>query len=404
MDKINYGDILKQKEYRKLIASNIVNRFGDSVDAIAFTWLVYAVTGSASWSAIIFALNQVPTVLLQPFAGAIVERMNKKKTMVIADFIRGIVIVFMAYLYIRNGTISPFVLAGMTLLISSVEAFSIPAGTTFVTMLLEKKYFKHGLSLSSTISKTMQLIGMAAAGIIIGVGGIGAAMFVDAVTFFISGLIITTIKTREDESYTLEKGDLGANGYLGDLKEGFKYVVVRKVIMNFCFLAMIINAFLVPLNSLQTPMVVEIFGQGSELLSVFGITFIIGMAIGSAITPRLMEVFKVRSLVVFFGMVMGVTYGAFSLGTLTRESTIAAYALCLCCTVLTGLSVSILSQMFTIQFMNCVEKKYIARAAAILNSSSSAATPIASAIVSVIAGFVNVTTLFKISAVAFALP
>ena len=143
MEEIRYKDILKLKEYRKFMASNVVNRFGDSVDAIAFTWLVYAVTGSASWSAAIFALNQLPTVLLQPFAGAMVERMNKKKIMASADMIRGILIATVAYIYMTTGNVSPWLLAGMTLIISSVEAFSMPAGTAFVPMILEKKYYNY---------------------------------------------------------------------------------------------------------------------------------------------------------------------------------------------------------------------------------------------------------------------
>ncbi|WP_026510832.1 hypothetical protein [Butyrivibrio sp. LC3010] len=55
--KITYKDILKIPNCRKLITSNLINRFGDSVDAIAFTWLVYQITGSATWSALIFGLN-----------------------------------------------------------------------------------------------------------------------------------------------------------------------------------------------------------------------------------------------------------------------------------------------------------------------------------------------------------
>lgn len=399
MNEVTYRDILKLKEYRKLIVSNIVNRFGDSVDAIAFTWLVYAVTGSASWSAIIFALNQLPTVLLQPFAGARVERMNKKRIMVAADMIRGVVIVAVAYLYMTTGNVSPWLLVGMTLIISSVEAFSMPAGSAFVTMILEKKYYSHGLSLSATISKTMQLIGMACAGVIIGVGGIEAAMFVDAATFFISSFIIMSINVNETKANTAKSGSVGVAAYLEDLKEGFKYVVIRRVIMNFCILAMLINAFLVPMNALQSPMAVEIFQQGSGLLSVLGIAFIVGMALGSIVTPKLMAKYKVRSLVVFFGIISGTMYGGLTLGTYTRGNTVAAYALCMVCTGIMGISVSIISQIFTIQFMSCVESQYIARASSILSASSSAATPIASALVSVLAGFMPVALLFKVSAV-----
>ena len=397
MDKVKYRDILKLKEYRKLIASSIVNRFGDSVDAIAFTWLVYMVTGSASWSAIIYALNQLPTVLLQPFAGALVERMNKKKIMVAADLIRGFIIVAVACLYKANGSVSPWVLAAMTLMISSVEAFGMPAGSAFVPLILEKKYYSHGLSLNSTVSNIMQLVGMASAGIIIGVGGIEAAMFVDAATFFISGLFKISIKVKETIEDVSKKNGSGMHTYFKTLKEGFKYVAAKKVILNCCILAMLANATLVPLNALQSPMAVEIFGQGSEFLSVMGIALIIGTALGSLITPKLMGKFKERPLIVFFGIALGIIYGLYTLGIYTHGNVIAAYSLNIVCALIMGIAISVISQIFTIQFMNSVENEYLARAASILNATSSAATPLTSGLVSLMAKFIPVTTLFIIS-------
>ena len=397
MDKVKYRDILKLKEYRKLIASSIVNRFGDSVDAIAFTWLVYMVTGSASWSAIIYALNQLPTVLLQPFAGALVERMNKKKIMVAADLIRGFIIVAVACLYKANGSVSPWVLAAMTLMISSVEAFGMPAGSAFVPLILEKKYYSHGLSLNSTVSNIMQLVGMASAGIIIGVGGIEAAMFVDAATFFISGLFKISIKVKATIEDVSKKNGSGMQTYFKTLKEGFKYVAAKKVILNCCILAMLANATLVPLNALQSPMAVEIFGQGSEFLSVMGIALIIGTALGSLITPKLMGKFKERPLIVFFGIALGIIYGLYTLGIYTHGNVIAAYSLNIVCALIMGIAISVISQIFTIQFMNSVENEYLARAASILNATSSAATPLTSGLVSLMAKFIPVTTLFIIS-------
>ena len=38
-EKVSYKDILKQKEYLKIMLASLINRFGDSIDAIAFTWL-----------------------------------------------------------------------------------------------------------------------------------------------------------------------------------------------------------------------------------------------------------------------------------------------------------------------------------------------------------------------------
>ena len=47
-EKVGYRDIMRQKEYMKIIVANLINRFGDSIDSIAFTWLVYAATGSVA--------------------------------------------------------------------------------------------------------------------------------------------------------------------------------------------------------------------------------------------------------------------------------------------------------------------------------------------------------------------
>ena len=70
MEEVNsgsiYGNILKEHEYKKLLFSNLINRFGDSVESIAFVWIAYQITHSAAWSAIIFALNMLPNVIVQP--------------------------------------------------------------------------------------------------------------------------------------------------------------------------------------------------------------------------------------------------------------------------------------------------------------------------------------------------
>ena len=61
-NKASYQELKPQKEYLKIIAANVVSRFGDSIDAIAFSWMMYQVTGSASMMALIFGLNYIPTM------------------------------------------------------------------------------------------------------------------------------------------------------------------------------------------------------------------------------------------------------------------------------------------------------------------------------------------------------
>ena len=109
--KVNYKAILKESGYRKLLISTMINRFGDSLDAVAFTWLVYQVTHSGVWSAIIFGMNILPNVIIQPFAGAIVERLDKKKVIVITHIMRGLLLVGFLAVYL-SGTMNGWIMAG----------------------------------------------------------------------------------------------------------------------------------------------------------------------------------------------------------------------------------------------------------------------------------------------------
>ena len=125
-NSITYINIFSDSNYRKLLLSEMIDRFGDSVDALAFTWLVYQITGSAMWSAIVFALNMLPNVIVQPFAGAIVERQDKKKVIILTYILRAIVIALFAVLYVLERVNAP-VMAVLTLLITTIESFSLPS-------------------------------------------------------------------------------------------------------------------------------------------------------------------------------------------------------------------------------------------------------------------------------------
>jgi MFS family permease len=125
-EKIGYKEIIKQKEFMKTVIAALINRFGDSIDSIAFTWLVYQITKSAAWSAIIFGVNRIPTIFLQPLAGAAVEGKNKKQIMIVTDIIRGICVGLIATAN-SIGILNPWMMLASTVIISCAEAFRLPA-------------------------------------------------------------------------------------------------------------------------------------------------------------------------------------------------------------------------------------------------------------------------------------
>ncbi|WP_075720483.1 MFS transporter [Roseburia sp. 499] len=393
--KIRYRDLVTQKEYLKMIVANLINRFGDSVDALAFTWMVYAITGSAAWSAIIFGLNHIPTIFIQPFAGALVEGMKKKRLMIVTDIMRGIIVAGLAVLYGMD-RITPTVLVVFTLVISTVEAFRIPAGMAFVPKILEEKYFEVGTGLGNTLSTVMELVGTGAAGGIIAVFGIRTAIFIDAVTFFLSALIISGIRYKEQR---LQKQKVDVNGYFQLLKGGISYIKKKRIVMNFCIMGFLLNALLTPLNSLLTPLVVEVLKQDSEFLSVIGIALSVGMGIGSFCYPFLTQKIKSNVMVYLSGIMIGVFYLSFPLAGRFADYIQLVLIICILGAAGLGISASILMAVLNVQFMKQVDQEYMARAGSVFNAIGTAAIPVISVLITPLVAVLNVKTVLVVCGV-----
>ncbi|MDE6620492.1 MAG: MFS transporter [Lachnospiraceae bacterium] len=389
-EKVGYRDILKQTEYLKIILAGLINRFGDSIDAIAFTWLVYAITGNAAWSALVFAANQLPSVLVQPFAGALVEGMDKKKLMVVTDIVRGITTSGLAILYLAGG-VSPWILLAFTLINSTVEAFRLPAALAVMPLILEEKYYAYGTSLNSTLSTIVQLIGLGVAGVIIASFGIGTAIVIDGISFFGSALILSFLRLRETN---LRRGSLPAKEYIETLKDGLRYLKEQPVIRNFCLLSVLINAAITPLNSLQSPLIQEVMGQGSALLSAFSLAITAGMGIGSFVYPFVSSKFSVRLQFSVTGTLVGAGMCFYTLGVRLQSNVVLIYTLTTVTTFVIGMSCSILVSALSVQFMKTVKQDYLARVGSIFNAGASAATPAASLAVSALAAFCSVSQIF----------
>lgn len=398
-EKISYGTIFRQKEYLKIISANLISRFGDSIDAIAFTWLVYAVTKSAAWSAIIFAINQLPSVLVQPFAGVLVEGMDKKKLIVITDFVRGAITVCLAVFYFTEN-ITPWVLILFTVINSSAEAFCLPASTAVIPKILDKRYYTYGTSLNSTLSTIVQLVGLGAAGVIIGTFGIGAAIFIDGFSFFGSALILCFLNLKETN---LRKEKLNMKEYSNTLKGGMAYLKAKPVIRNFCLSAVFINALIVPFNALQSPLVTEVLGQGSELLGILSIAMMTGMGIASFCYPLLNKKFKIRTLFVFAGFAIALGLYLYTLGAIFQDNRLFIYILTVTASFLLGSGASICSATLSIQFMKVVEQDYLARVSSIFNACACAASPIMSILVSGLTTVCSVSQIFLLSALLCAI-
>ena len=391
-----YGEIIKEREYRKLIFATVINRFGDSVDAIAFTWLVYQITHSAAWSAIVFALNTLPNVVVQPFAGAIVEKMNKKHVIVATHLLRAVIIILFVLLY-RAGLVNALVMAIFTLVITTVESFNLPATSAFTMQVVKKEHMTCGMSLNSMLSSAASLAGTGAAGMIIATAGVTTAMMIDVVTFGVAAALIGAMKARsvaiteatqneasKTTSATGETENKIEQSKIEFFLDGFRYVASSRVICNYGLLAVALNFMLIPINALQAPIASEIFRMGGEILSIAGAFAAIGGIAGSAFVPVLSQKLSPLKMIMFGTSLLAAGMLGMACGGVFAGNNIACYVDVAASFFIMMVAASIIGGTINIQFMKNADPKYIARAAAVMGACGTACMPVGSLLLSAV--------------------
>jgi Na+/melibiose symporter-like transporter len=379
----SYRPLKAEKEYLKLIAANIINRFGDSIDGIAIAWLMYQITHSAALMALILGLNYLPTILLQPFTGAMVERLSKKRVMVLFDIGRGLVVAVTAGLYVL-GYLTPAILTAMMLLISTLEAFRSPAGSAIVPLLLKPELFKVGSALNQTGSRIAEIVGLALAGGVVALLGCQGALLIDAATFFLSALIIGFIRVKEalpEEAVSLKST---AKSFL----EGLSLMKTNRVLIIQLLIGALMNFLFVPLNAYAAPFIADFLKGGAETLSLLNIVLVLSLGLGSFVAPKIKKI-SGKTQLILFGIIEGVALCIFALaGYLSPK--LLQYGVVLFSCALMGFGAGIINVVYNAAFLRLIPMDFMARLSGISTALIVCSMPIGSFICSALASVMPV--------------
>ena len=379
----SYKPLKTQKEYLKLIAANVINRFGDSIDGIAIAWLMYEITHSASMMALILGLNYVPTILLQPFTGAMVEHLSKKRVMILFDIGRGLVVAATAALYVL-GHLTPVILTAMMLLISTLEAFRSPAGSAIVPLLLRPELFKVGSALNQTASRITELVGLALAGGVVALLGCQGALLIDAATFFLSAAIIAFIRVKE----TLPEEKVNLKSTAKSFLEGLSLIRTSRVLILLLLIGAMMNFMFVPLNAYAAPFIADYLKGGAETLSLINIVLVIAMGLGSFLAPKITKISGKTQLIVC-GLIASLALCTFALGGYV-QSRVLQYAVVLGSAVLLGFTSGIINVVYNAAFLRLIPPDFMARLSGIATAVLVCSMPIASFLCSALAAVLEV--------------
>lgn len=390
-----YRDLLYERKFKKVLIADTISRFGDSIDAIAYSWIMYEVSGNASMIAFILALNYIPTIMIQPFVAVLVERMNKKMAMIICDIMRGLIVLCTMLLY-DSGLISTWYLMIATLFTSTLESFRIPAGISFLPKIISMDKIVSAKALSNSATTVAQIIGTSVSGGFIAFFGTSFTLFVDIFTFFASSLIISLICYNEDT----KKDKLTLNEYKNDFKLGWQHLISKKILIAIILIGMVLNAIFIPYSSFQSIFIADYLHLNAQALSVLSVAMMIGMFIGSIITPSLIQHLSVRKCIIISGFLFSPFYLISFLVPNLDLGNIWIYSFEISSMIVFGFALGIINVCFSSTFIQNVDEEFQSRIGGIVNAVLTLICPLMSILCALLAIFIHVNVIFLIVGIA----
>lgn len=206
------------RNYRLFFIGQGISLIGSWITRIATIWVVYQLTKSPLLLGIVGFASQIPSLLVTPFAGIIVDRCNRHRLLIITQVLSMIQSLVLAVLAL-TGVVNICHIIVLSIFQGLVNAFDIPGRQTFVLEMVEKKEnLGNAIALNSSVFNSARLIGPAIAGLLIAAVGAGACFLIDGLSYIavIISLLMMKIKPKKEGATST------ANSWQR-LQEGFVY-------------------------------------------------------------------------------------------------------------------------------------------------------------------------------------
>jgi len=323
---------LQYKNYRYFFYGQSISLIGTWMQRIATPWLVYKVTGSVYLLGVVGFAGQIPTFLMAPFAGVIVDRFNRYKILVLTQVLAMIQALILAYLVLTNA-IQVWEIVLLSISLGIINAFDVPARQSLVIDMIDKREdLGNAIALNSSMVSSARVLGPSIAGILVALTGEGTCFLLNAISyvFVIVFLLLRKIKPRKiapQNSDVLE-------GFIEGVKYTFGFMPMRYIIL----LLALISFMGMPYTVLMPVFAKNILHGGSHTFGFLMGAAGIGALCGSLYMAARKNVIGLSRIIAWSSAVFGFGLCVFSFSNY--------FLLSICIMVFVGLG-------FTLQMASC---------------------------------------------------
>ena len=286
----------------------IISQSGDSIFEIALLWLVLDLTGSNSLTGLVAMSAYLPTLIFGLFAGALVDKFNKKRILLLADVARALLVLLIPLLYTVD-YINALILGILTFFIASFNALFNPARDAMVGQLVPPESRLLANTLIHTSWQYAMFVGPAVAGVLLVVLGQIHLFTADAITFLLSFFFIYQIAYRGKSDSEDVKSGQDSPTLLSDIKDGFKYMLSKRILWVLLFITFVDNLFLMGPAMIGAPIFIkEILNEGIDSFAYIQVAYGIGMLLGTVLLNRYGKGFSNKTIILWGIFFDGITF------------------------------------------------------------------------------------------------
>ncbi len=234
---------LRHRNFRLFFGGQTISLIGTWMTRVATSWLVYRLTKSALLLGTVGFAGQIPTFLLAPIAGVIVDRIDRRKVLVWTQTLAMVQSLALAWLTLSHRITVAEVLA-LSAMQGIINAFDMPGRQSFMVKMVEDRAdLSNGIAINSSMVNAARLVGPSLAGMLIAATSEGWCFLVDGVSYIavIASLLMMRLPPSNEQRE--------ATSMLTQLKEGWTYVAgfvpIRSILMLFALLSLMGWPFMV---------------------------------------------------------------------------------------------------------------------------------------------------------------
>ena len=230
---------MKNRSFIFYVAGQAVSVLGDGVYQIAIMWLIMKITnnkGLAVGGA--FSIFSIGELISGFISGPIADRFNKKRLLIITDFLRAVVLFTLYFLSVEN-LVNMYVIVLILLVLSILSPVFSTTQFTLMPLLVESDELLKANGFFNSFTTISRILGPALGGVLVGAFGYNACFLIDAISFLVSVATISFIRYKPIKVDNIETKTVVS--ILKSFKEGYKYLTSSKFLIALSIYALLLN-------------------------------------------------------------------------------------------------------------------------------------------------------------------